>query len=231
MSRLALRNGQRAMRGSRRAGRTPRARSWPPRRVVASAGGGAAARRPRLPGGQQPEAGRLPRRGACSRRPAPRARPAHGAVGAGPARAPRRVRAAASRGGSTSPSRARRRRAWRGCSFGGQIEIGAIHTYLELFGRYFVDLTPQRRPVVAAQAADADGNLYTGPEHRGHAGHRRGHRLQARHRHRAGQRARRHGAARRHPGRLGRLRRRGRGPSTSSRCSPATRRRSPRSRC
>ena len=27
----------------------------------------------------------------------------------------------------------------------GRIEIGAIHTYLELFARYFVDLTPQGR--------------------------------------------------------------------------------------
>ncbi|MFO1151748.1 MAG: malonate decarboxylase subunit alpha, partial [Alsobacter sp.] len=44
----------------------------------------------------------------------------------------------------------------------GRISIGAIHTYLELFGRYFVDLTP-RVSLVAAQAADADGNLYTGP--------------------------------------------------------------------
>ncbi|MDY0746667.1 malonate decarboxylase subunit alpha [Paucibacter sp. R3-3] len=44
----------------------------------------------------------------------------------------------------------------------GRIEIGAIHTYLELFARYFVDLTPQVA-LVAAQAADADGNLYTGP--------------------------------------------------------------------
>jgi malonate decarboxylase alpha subunit len=43
----------------------------------------------------------------------------------------------------------------------GRIEIGAIHTYLELFGRYFVDLTPQVA-LVAADAADADGNLYTG---------------------------------------------------------------------
>ena len=43
-----------------------------------------------------------------------------------------------------------------------QIEIGAIHTYLELFGRYFVDLTP-RVALVAAQAADRHGNLYTGP--------------------------------------------------------------------
>ncbi|HVE51377.1 MAG TPA: malonate decarboxylase subunit alpha [Casimicrobiaceae bacterium] len=44
----------------------------------------------------------------------------------------------------------------------GLIEIGAIHTYLELFGRYFVDLTP-RVSLIAAQAADARGNLYTGP--------------------------------------------------------------------
>ncbi len=43
-----------------------------------------------------------------------------------------------------------------------RIEIGAIHTYLELFARYFVDLTP-RVSLIAAQAADAQGNLYTGP--------------------------------------------------------------------
>ncbi|HSI61073.1 MAG TPA: malonate decarboxylase subunit alpha [Ideonella sp.] len=44
----------------------------------------------------------------------------------------------------------------------GRIRIGAIHTYLELFSRYFVDLTP-RVSLIAAQAADAEGNLYTGP--------------------------------------------------------------------
>ncbi len=44
----------------------------------------------------------------------------------------------------------------------GQIAIGAIHTYLELFGRYFIDLTPNVA-LVAAQAADRAGNLYTGP--------------------------------------------------------------------
>jgi malonate decarboxylase alpha subunit len=43
-----------------------------------------------------------------------------------------------------------------------RLEIGAIHTYLELYARYFVDLTP-RVALVAAQAADADGNLFTGP--------------------------------------------------------------------
>jgi malonate decarboxylase alpha subunit len=44
----------------------------------------------------------------------------------------------------------------------GAIEIGAIHTYLELFARYFVDLTP-KVALVTAHAADAAGNLYTGP--------------------------------------------------------------------
>lgn len=44
----------------------------------------------------------------------------------------------------------------------GKIQIGAIHTYLELFGRYFIDLTPQVALIVA-HSADRDGNLYTGP--------------------------------------------------------------------
>jgi malonate decarboxylase alpha subunit len=46
--------------------------------------------------------------------------------------------------------------------FGGQIELGAIHTYLELFARYFIDLTPNVA-LIAAVSADHDGNLYTGP--------------------------------------------------------------------
>jgi malonate decarboxylase alpha subunit len=46
--------------------------------------------------------------------------------------------------------------------FGGQIELGAIHTYLELFARYFIDLTPQVA-LIAAVSADRHGNLYTGP--------------------------------------------------------------------
>jgi malonate decarboxylase alpha subunit len=44
----------------------------------------------------------------------------------------------------------------------GKIEIGAIHTYLELYARYVMDLTP-RVALVAAAAADREGNLYTGP--------------------------------------------------------------------
>lgn len=46
--------------------------------------------------------------------------------------------------------------------YGGQIELGAVHTYLELFARYFIDLTPQVA-LIAAVSADRNGNLYTGP--------------------------------------------------------------------
>lgn len=46
--------------------------------------------------------------------------------------------------------------------FGGKIELGAVHTYLELFARYFIDLTPQVA-LVAAVSADRNGNLCTGP--------------------------------------------------------------------
>ena len=89
-------------------------------------------------------------------------RPAHGAVGAGAAGASRPIRPGHRRqarfllfgpaGRRASPS------SWRS----GASQIGAIHTYLELFARYFVDLTPQVA-LVAAQAADRHGNLYTGP--------------------------------------------------------------------
>jgi malonate decarboxylase alpha subunit len=46
--------------------------------------------------------------------------------------------------------------------FGGKIELGAVHTYLELFARYFADLTPHVA-LIAAVSADREGNLYTGP--------------------------------------------------------------------
>jgi malonate decarboxylase alpha subunit len=46
--------------------------------------------------------------------------------------------------------------------FGAKIELGAVHTYLELFARYFIDLTPQVA-LIAAVSADREGNLYTGP--------------------------------------------------------------------
>src|ERR1700733_9938375 len=49
-----------------------------------------------------------------------------------------------------------------GMLFGGKIELGAVHTYLELFARYFIDLTPHVA-LIAAVSADRHGNLYTGP--------------------------------------------------------------------
>ena len=44
----------------------------------------------------------------------------------------------------------------------GKVQLGAIHTYIELFARYFVDLTPNVALTVA-RAADREGNLYMGP--------------------------------------------------------------------
>ncbi|PTB20249.1 malonate decarboxylase subunit alpha [Trinickia symbiotica] len=44
----------------------------------------------------------------------------------------------------------------------GQLEVGAIHTYVELYARMFVDLAP-RVALLCAEQADRHGNLYTGP--------------------------------------------------------------------
>lgn len=44
----------------------------------------------------------------------------------------------------------------------GVLKIGEIHTYLELYGRLFIDLIPNIA-LVAADKADRFGNLYTGP--------------------------------------------------------------------
>ena len=44
----------------------------------------------------------------------------------------------------------------------GKIELGDLHTYIELYGRLFIDLIPNVA-LVAADKADASGNLYTGP--------------------------------------------------------------------
>src|SRR6202046_2180110 len=44
----------------------------------------------------------------------------------------------------------------------GKLEIGAIYTYVELYARMFIDLTPQIA-LVCAEKADANGNLFTGP--------------------------------------------------------------------
>lgn len=42
------------------------------------------------------------------------------------------------------------------------LEVGAIHTYIELYARLFVDLIPNVA-LIAAYQADKNGNLYTGP--------------------------------------------------------------------
>jgi len=42
-----------------------------------------------------------------------------------------------------------------------EIKVGNIHTYIELYGRLFIDLIPNVA-LVAADQADANGNLYTG---------------------------------------------------------------------
>jgi malonate decarboxylase alpha subunit len=44
----------------------------------------------------------------------------------------------------------------------GVLEIGAIHTYVELYARLLVDLAPNV-VLVCAEQADSEGNLYTGP--------------------------------------------------------------------
>lgn len=44
----------------------------------------------------------------------------------------------------------------------GKLEIGAIYTYIELYARMFVDLTPHV-VLVCAEKADLAGNLFTGP--------------------------------------------------------------------
>jgi malonate decarboxylase alpha subunit len=44
----------------------------------------------------------------------------------------------------------------------GKLEIGSICTYVELYARMFIDLTPNIA-LVCADQADAHGNLYTGP--------------------------------------------------------------------
>ena len=43
----------------------------------------------------------------------------------------------------------------------GQLEIGAIHTYIELYSRLYVDLSPNVA-LIAGFKADRKGNLYTG---------------------------------------------------------------------
>jgi len=80
----------------------------------------------------------------------------------------------------------------------GTLQVGALHTYIELYARLYVDLAPNVVLVAAYKA-----------QHRGHAGAGRSRRLPRWDRDRPGQRDRRRPqgpAARRHSGFLGRLR-------------------------
>ena len=112
----------------------------------------------------------------------------------------------------------------------GRIEVGAIHTYLELFGRYFVDLTPQvawsprRPPTPPATSTPAPTPRTRRPSSRpppssaassSPRSTRSSTRCRASTSPATGSTSSCRPAAR----------------TTSSRCSPAIRRRSPRSRC
>ncbi|MGH1461924.1 MAG: malonate decarboxylase subunit alpha [Neptuniibacter sp.] len=44
----------------------------------------------------------------------------------------------------------------------GLLEVGAIHTYVELYARLFIDLNPNIA-LLAGYKADKEGNIYTGP--------------------------------------------------------------------
>ena len=105
------------------------------------AGGDPAPRRPGLPRGRQPEAGRLPRAGLSQCDPA-RVHDLH-MVQSGivlPEHLDIFEQGIAKRldYSYSGPQGARIAR----MLYGGQIELGAVHTYLELFARYFIDLTP-----------------------------------------------------------------------------------------
>lgn len=68
----------------------------------------------------------------------------------------------------------------------GLLEVGAIHTYIELYSRLYVDLIPNVALVAAYKADQKRQPLYR-PQHRRHPGNGRGSRFQERHRHRTGQ--------------------------------------------
>ena len=124
-------------RGAPCAGRPPRpaaSRCMADRRRRRPAGSGAGARRPRLPRGQQPEAGRLPGPGAGCRSTPARVHDLHmvQSVLALPEHLDVFERGIA-REARLLASPARRARGSPSWSAAGQIEIGAIHTYLELF--------------------------------------------------------------------------------------------------
>ena len=66
-------------------------------------------------------------------------------------------------------------------------ELGAIHTYIELFARYFVDLAPQEFALTVARSATARTISPAGSEHGGFPRGRRSDCFLIRHCRRAGQ--------------------------------------------
>ena len=65
---------------------------------------------------------------------------------------------------STSPTPATAERAHRAArSKTAPLEIGAIHTYIELYARLVVDLMPNVVLLCAIRPTAEQGNLYTGP--------------------------------------------------------------------
>ena len=117
-------------------------------------------------------------------------RPAHADLVGVAAGASRPVREEDRRTSSTSPTPDRRvsasRRWWRTA----RCEIGAIHTYVELYARMFIDLTPERRAAVRDEGRPRRQPVHRS-QHRGHADDRRGHRVSRRRGARAGRRDRR----------------------------------------
>ena len=55
----------------------------------------------------------------------------------------------------------------------GKLELGAIHTYLELFARYFIDPDAEGLADLRLQGRPAGQPVHR-LQHRGHADHRRG---------------------------------------------------------
>ena len=127
-----------------------------------SAAGRHPPRRPRGAGGRQPEAGRLPVAHPGRLRPEAPPRPAHADLVGVALPSTSTCSSAASPPSSTSPTPGRRACASRSWSRTARVDIGAIHTYVELYARMFVDLAPDV-VLLCAEQADRDGNLYTGP--------------------------------------------------------------------
>jgi malonate decarboxylase alpha subunit len=84
----------------------------------------------------------------------------------------------------------------------GILEIGAVHTYVELYARLLVDLVPNVVLVLCGAGGRERKSIYRS-EHRGYTGDCRGGRVSRRHCDRAGQQSRRQVAEGRYSGIVG----------------------------